>query len=353
VTLAGPTKLIGNSPPYTVPEMLKAYQGSIADGTGQTIAIVIDTFPANSDLTEFWNANSIGQSLNNIQKVQVVTGTLPSPSGEETLDVEWSSGIAPGAKVRVYATTDLSFGHLDQAYQAIINDLPAQPNLHEVSLSYGLGETYMSTGQMQTDDQYFASLAAAGVTVFVSSGDGGSSSGLSGYGDTSGPVQVESPADDPNVMAVGGTSLLLNTSTGAVSNESAWSLGGGGSSQFFSRPVWQVGTGVPTGAFRLVPDVALVADPNTGGYLILNGQVYIVGGTSWSAPSWAGICARINQTRANAASPPIGLLGPKIYPLLGSSNLRDITAGSNGSKGAYNAGQGFDLLIFAQGSVSR
>jgi kumamolisin len=343
VTMAGPTKLIGNTPPYTVPEMLKAYQGSIADGTGQTIAIVIDTFPANSDLTKFWTANAIGQSLNNIQKVQVVSGTLPSPSGEETLDVEWSSGIAPGAKVRIYATTDLSFGHLDQAYQTIINDLPTQPNLHEVSLSYGLGETYMPQGQMQTDDQYFASLAAAGVTIFVSSGDGGSSPGPNGYGDTSGPVQVESPADDPNVTAVGGTSLSLNLSTGAVSNESAWSLGGGGSSQFFSRPVWQIGTGVPTGGFRLVPDVALVADPNTGGYLVLNGLVYLVGGTSWSAPSWAGICARINQIRTSAAAAPLGLLGPKIYPLLGSSNFRDITTGSNGPNGIYNAGQGFDL----------
>jgi hypothetical protein len=49
--------------------------------------------------------------------------------------------------VRVYATTDLGFVHLDQAYQAIINDLPTQPTLHQVSLSYGLGETYESTSQ--------------------------------------------------------------------------------------------------------------------------------------------------------------------------------------------------------------
>ena len=96
-----------------------------------------------------------------------------------------SSGAAAwrsGAKVRVYATTDLAFVHLDQAYQAIINELPSQPALHQISLSYGLGETYMPAGQMETDDQYFATLAGAGVTVFVSSGDGGSSPGLNGYG---------------------------------------------------------------------------------------------------------------------------------------------------------------------------
>jgi kumamolisin len=113
---AGPTKLINNSVPYTVPEILKAYQGSTGDGGGQTIGIVIDTLPANSDLTAFWSANSISQSLNNIAKVHVVPGLLPCPSGEETLDVESSSGVAPKAKVRVYATTDLTFVHLDQAY---------------------------------------------------------------------------------------------------------------------------------------------------------------------------------------------------------------------------------------------
>jgi hypothetical protein len=185
-------------------------------------------------------------------------------------------------------------------------------------------------------------LVAGGVTVFVSSGDGGSTPGLSGH-DHSGPVQAESPASDPNVTAVGGTSLYLNGSSGAVTSESAWFDGGGGSSQIFGRPVWQIGIGMPAGTKRLVPDVALVADPNTGGYLVLNGSIYIVGGTSWSAPSWAGICARINQVRTDAAAPPVGLLGPKIYPLLGTSSLRDITAGSNGPNGIYNAGTGFDL----------
>jgi FG-GAP repeat len=101
--------------------------------------------------------------------------------------VEWSSGMASGAKVRVYATTDLAFVHLGQAYQAIINDLPSQPALHQVSLSYGLGETYMPAAEMQTDNRYFAIMAASGVTVFVSSGDGGSSPGLNGFGDNTGP----------------------------------------------------------------------------------------------------------------------------------------------------------------------
>jgi kumamolisin len=341
---SGPGKLVGNSPPYTVSEIADAYGANSlsANGSGQKIGIVIDTFPASSDLTRFWSDNSIAQSLGNIEEVQVVAGSLPSPSGEETLDVEWSSGMAPGAKVRVYAATDLAFVHLDQAYQRIINELPSQPELHQISLSYGLGELEESSSQLQTDAQYFAVLAANGVTVFVSSGDGGSTPG-NGFAMNNGPLEVEAPANDPHVTSVGGTTLFLNVSTGAVSSEFAWFFGGGGSSQVFARPFWQNGAGIPAGGFRLVPDVALVADLNTGGYLILGGQEDIVGGTSWSSPTWAAFCARINQARANVGQSFVGLLGPKIYSLNGTTAFRDITSGSNGANGLYNAGQGYDM----------
>ena len=339
-----PQKLTNNIPPYTVPEIAKAYHADAlpTDGSGQKIGIVIDTFPADSDLTTFWTNNGVNQSLGNIEKVQVVGGTLPSPSGEETLDTEWSSSLAPGAKVRIYAASDLSFVHLDQVYQAIINELPSQPALRQISMSFGLGELYEGLAQIRTDSQYFATLAAEGVTIFVSSGDGGSTPGPNGFGDTSGPLQVENPASDPSVTAVGGTSLYLN-SLGAIRSESAWSLGGGGQSTLFGRPAWQAGAGMPAGSSRLVPDVALVADLNTGGYLIFGGQVHSVGGTSWSAPSWAGFCARINEARALLGELPLGLLAPKIYalnPQNGRTDFSDIVAGNNG---LYNASPGFDL----------
>src|SRR5262249_44643975 len=224
-----PQKLINNTPPYTVPEIAKAYSANAlpTNGSGQKIGIVIDTFPTDSDLITFWANNGVAQTLGNIEKVQVVGGALPGPSGEETLDTEWSSSLASGAKVRIYATTDLSFVHLDQAYQFILDDLPSQPALRQVSMSFELGELYEGAAQLQTDSQYFAAIAAEGVTIFVSSGDGGSTPGPNGYADNSGPLQVESPACDPSVTAVGGTSLYLN-STGAVANESAWFYGGGG-----------------------------------------------------------------------------------------------------------------------------
>src|SRR4051794_17440192 len=161
------------NPPYLVKEILAAYGAAnlSTTGSGEKIAVLIDTFPKDSDLTAFWSHNNIAQSLSNIEKVQVVSGTMPAATGEETLDVEWSSGIAPQAKVRIYATKDLSFVNIDKGLQRLINDLPNQPQLHQLSISLGLGEPDVSASQKQTDAQYFATLASQGVTVFVSSGD--------------------------------------------------------------------------------------------------------------------------------------------------------------------------------------
>ena len=313
--------------PYHPGDILRAYGGGslTQTGAGQTIGIIIDTFPATSDLTKFWQAAGVPQSLSNIEFVQVVGGPLPAPSGEETLDVEWSSSIASGAKVRVYATTDLIFPFLDQAYAQVYHEVStqAQPGLHQLSLSFGLPEDQVSISQLQTDEQFFAELAAAGVTVFAAAGDNGSPGRVRGG---AGP-DLESPASSESVTGVGGTSLVLNSSTGAVSSEAVWSGTGGGASAVFPRPAWQVGTGVPAGRTKLVPDVAGPADPNRGGLLVFRGASSQIGGTSLASPMWAGFAALINQARSAAAQPPLGLLGPKIYPLLGTPALRDITTG--------------------------
>ena len=192
---------ISNAPPYLVNEIMGAYGAANLgyDGTGETIAILIDTFPASSDLTSFWSYNDIPQSLSNVQKVQAVSGTLDQASGEETLDTEWTSGIASGAKIRIYATTDLSFTDLDKGLERIISDLPDEPSMHELSISLGLGETEVSSSQKLTDSQYFATIANYGVSIFVSSGDDGAV--------TDGVLQPSYYSSDPSVTGVGGTSL--------------------------------------------------------------------------------------------------------------------------------------------------
>ena len=100
-----------------------------------------------------------------------------------------------------------------------------------------------------------------------------------------------------NVNGVGGTTLTLN-SNGAESSELAWSYSGGRVSEYFTRPSWQTGTGVPSGTMQLYPTWR-PADPNNGAVLFYNGAQTV----SWhklSSPTWAGYCALINQARSNA-----------------------------------------------------
>jgi kumamolisin len=197
-------------------------------------------------------------------------------------------------------------------------------------------------GEVATQHQKLLKLAGLGVNVFVSSGDAGSNPDQSGHSAT-GPTQAEYSASDSAAIGVGGTTLSLNPD-GTVASETGWASGGGGQSILFDRPPWQTGNGVPAGTNRLVPDVSLTADPNDGAFLILNGQAFPspgIGGTSWSAPVWAGFCALINEARASAGKPALPFLNPLIYPLLGTNAFRDIVQGSNG---AFTAGPGYDMV---------
>ena len=336
-----PSPNIANAPPYLVNEVLKAYNadGLGLDGTGQTIAILIDTFPADTDLQGFWNRNNLPVKLAQIEKINVKGVNLPAPEGEETLDAEWSSGIAPGAKIRIYACGSLSFVDLDRALDQIIADIPQQPGMRQLSISLGLGETYLNGpgGEVAIQHQKFLKLAAAGVNVFVSTGDAGSNPDQTGHSST-GPTQVEYESSDPCVIAVGGTSLKL-ASNGTVADEVGWACSGGGSSIYFPNPVWQQTPGASS-RHRLVPDVSAPADPETGAFVMLNGHVQQFGGTSWSAPVWAGFCALINQARIKSGKGALPFLNPLIYPLAREC-FRDITSGNNGT---YHATPGYDLV---------
>jgi kumamolisin len=330
------------SPPYLVNEILQAYNadGLTVTGKGQTIAILIDTFPDDADLQAFWAANNLPVSLQQIKKINVNGVPLPPTEGEETLDVSWASGIAPGAKIRIYASGSLAFVDLDRALDQILTDLPDEPGLRQLSISLGLGETFMAKDEVTTQHQKLLRLAAAGVNVFVSSGDAGSNPDATGHNST-GPTQAEYESSDSAVVGVGGTSLTLGPN-GSVTPERGWAGSGGGKSIYFvPRPPWQTGLGMPAGNQRLVPDVSLTADPNKGAFLVLQGKQLGIGGTSWSAPVWAGFCALLNEARANAGKPLLPFLNPMIYPLMGTSCFRDIQTGSNG---AFSAGPGYDLV---------
>ena len=334
------------SPPYLVADILRAYDiaASGLTGAGEQIGIIIDRPPLTTDLTRYWSDNHVPQNLGNITFVNVLGTVPPKPVGEESIDTEWSSGIASAAQVVVYFCTD--FLQVDSCYGAILDDLQSgvRPNLHQISMSYGYAEeTDETPDDIASVHEMFTAISAYGVSLFAASGDDGA------FGEGGGQVEVLYPASDPLVTSVGGTILTLDKTTGLPAEEIAWSptegngdySSGGGISQVFARPYWQKGASVPDGAARLVPDVALFSNPHVGGYIILNGKPASFGGTSLATPCWAAMCALANQARANQGLPPLGVMSRYLYPLLGTSDFRDITVGNNG---VYAAGPGYDLV---------
>jgi kumamolisin len=329
-------------PPYLVSDLLRVYDanGVNLGGDGEKIAILIDTGPDVNDFNLFRARNNLPSFPGGFEIINVNGTALSSPSGEESLDVEWSTGIAPKAVARVYAAGSTQYKDLDKAIDAIIEDKASQPSMDQLSISLGSGEKYMPQGEAKAEHSRFRQLESLGVNIFVASGDGGSDPDKDGVYQK-GNLQVEYESSDPDVTAVGGTSLTLDSS-GNVANEIGWARSGGGISQVFSpRPAWQAGLKVFPDDWRLVPDVSSVADETRGAMIVLRGQSRKMSGTSWGAPVWAGMCALINEGRRKEGKPPLPFLAPLLYPLAGSHSFRDITAGSNGQ---YNAGPGYDLV---------
>jgi sugar lactone lactonase YvrE len=125
----------------------------------------------------------------------------------------------------------------------------------------------------------------------------------------------------------------------------------------FARPPWQTGPNIPAGAMRCVPDVAAYAfDPYFRLFCYYDGRDAGANGTSSASPIWAGLCALINQARAQAGLGPVGLLGPKIYPLNGTSAFNQITTGlmldanstfvlsEGATNGAYSVGPNYNMV---------
>jgi subtilase family serine protease len=130
---------------------------------------------------------------------------------------------------------------------------------------------------------------------------------------------VQYPSSDPLVVAVGGTSLTLNSTAFYVA-ESTWSGSTAGSSVVFSKPTWQQGLGDSN---RDTTDVSYDADPNSGVLVESGGKLFQVGGTSAGAPQWAALVSLASQ--ANSAR--YGAAQPLLYK---TSSYHDVTVGSNG-----------------------
>ena len=323
-------------------------------GGGQTIAVIGDSIPNDNDLAEFWAQLAMAyMGKFDVVNVNGGPGADTTDQFEASMDVEWAAGMAPQANIRFYAVPHpLDPSSEAAVYTQILNDLPSNPTLHQVTESFAGLEADRGEG-----DSSLLLLAAQGVSCFAASGDGGSNPDpVTGAYNARAARSVCYPASDPSVTAVGGTTLLFPEAGYGNSTppEVAWSPStnqgvtlatGGGISGAFVRPSWQVAAGMPAGNQRCVPDVAAMAyfgkDVGDMGPLVIQGgNAYVGGGTSLSSPIWAGICALINQSRQNVNLAPVGFLNPKLYAAAGTSCFTDITSGNNG---AYSAGVGYDL----------
>jgi len=312
-----------------------------ATGAGQTIAIIdagLDPY-INNDLATFDQKYGLSAppSFNNVSFQGAQNNESANWIEETSLDVEWAHAVAPGANILLVQAASSN----PSDYAIAINWARQQPGVSVVSMSYAMPESVAYTAY---NGIFTTPAGHTGVTFVASSGDSGYFNSHQGN-----QIGVQWPADDPNVLSVGGTTLST-TANGTYLGESAWNLNyegsngwwgsSGGLSRVYAEPSYQ--KGVQQTGLRTVPDVSYDADPNSGVnvYDSLAGGWVDVGGTSAGAPQWAGLIAEVNQGRALAGLNPLdgpSQTLPGIYAF--SSALHDVTTGSNG----YSATKGYDL----------
>lgn len=350
---AGPTRGFGPK------DLLGAYnamplQNAGILGENQTIALFeLDGYQAADIAQYFQNYGLATPSITNVM-VDNFNGSAGQGAIEVELDIEVAGAMAPHAKQIVYEGPNTVQG-LNDTYNRIVHDNKAQI----VSISWGLCEANTGAAELQTLDNIFKQGAAQGISFFAASGDSGA------YDCGDGNLGVDSPAGDPYVTGVGGTNLQLNG--GTYGSESAWSNpndtqrspngagGGGGISSTFKQPGWQTGPGVQnqySNGNREVPDISADADPATGYAMyctVTNAGCpstgwISVGGTSASAPLWAGATALVNQYLQAQGKAVIGFANPALYGLFNAQQqlpaFHDVTTGNNLY---YQATTGYDM----------
>jgi subtilase family serine protease len=291
-------------------------------GSGQSVALLeFDGFYS-ADLTRNFAAANLPAVPVNTFLMDGMSGVAGQYNDEVMLDIMMAAYMAPGlSNITVYEGT---------WPDDILCQIATDDTARQISSSWGFDTD-------DTIEQLFKQFQAQGQSFFQASGDSGAYMG-----------GVFPPSDDPNVTVVGGTSLATSGADGPWSAETAWGGSGGGISWNYPIPSYQKNLNLTASGgsqtMRNLPDVSMIA---AGGvYLICNnGSAMTVGGTSASAPLWAGFTALVNQQAVANGNPTVGFLNPAIYAIGNSGNysqdFHDIRAGSNGG---YTSTVGYDLV---------
>jgi uncharacterized repeat protein (TIGR01451 family) len=313
-----------------------AYARSVTlTGTNQMVGLLeLDGF-YQSDITLY----AVNSGIRNVPVQPVLMDGLDGSAGtnnvEVALDIEMAMSMAPGlTQVIVYEGLDT-----DNIFNRMATDNLAK----QLSASWAYPVD-------ATTQQIFRQFAAQGQSFFSASGDDGAYS-----------LSSRRPTDDPYVTIVGGTTLSTTGPGGAWVSETVWNwasvgLGmqasGGGISLTNPIPSWQQGISMSLNKGSTVrrnsPDVSMAGDDVW--VTFDNGSNGSFGGTSCSAPLWAGFTALINQQRASLAQPPIGFINPAVYALGKATgyttNFHDVTVGNNTNNASptlFYAVTGYDL----------
>jgi subtilase family serine protease len=326
----------------------KLYRAGL-DGRGQTVAIV-DAFGSTTiqrDVAAF--SSAMGLPPADLTVIGTPTESDFSGdanagwAGETTLDVEWVHAIAPRAKIVLVVAVDNSFDHL---FGGIIT-AASVPGVSTISNSWASFELNTDPEFRAAADDIFKSIAARGISVHFSSGDDGDEAVNLGVAD------VAWPASSPWVTAIGGVTLSLRRDK-SIAFQTAWGNnlteiadtvalgsppvdpvfnegftggGGGGVSDVYAKPWFQ--RKLP-GERRRVPDISWVADPYTGGEIIITGDAAgdlffdAFGGTSLSCPMFSGLWA----IAAQRAGHKLGQAAAHLYDL-DDSAITDVKAVSS------------------------
>ncbi|MEA2623689.1 MAG: hypothetical protein QOH61_2599 [Chloroflexota bacterium] len=321
-------------------------------GDGQSAVIVSFDTSLDADVVA-WDERTGTVNGGTVTRVPIEGGVAAPGEGsvEVNLDIQTIRAIAPQADVYDYEGP-----WSGQTWLTMMSQIVSDGFADVVSISWGICEPFSQRGLLSSDgqllrsavDREIAAASAAGITIYVASGDWGIYDCNRG-GSTA--ASVDWPSANPNLMSVGGTFLSVRQD-GTYHSESAWEgaasswATGGGVSTDYDRPVWQQGLGIdPATIRRLVPDIAGPADPEAG--LLIRSSTpagsfpwSAGGGTSQAAPFWAGLTVLVRQLaeeqgvlRTIDGRQRLGFLGPVLYELAASPEgpglFHDILAGGN------------------------
>jgi hypothetical protein len=348
-----------------------------SDGTGIKIGVIGQSAIDTMQISYFQQKTGQATKLPTMILVPNtgVSNLVQGDDDESELDVEYSSGNAPGASVQfIYTgcgatasstalanTTDCQNDGVNTALiYAVTNNLA--PIL---TFSYGACEATIATYAQSTLEPVLEQANAQGQTILASSGDSGPATCDQGTNATAAShgLEVSYPASSAYVTGVGGTQItgggwsasnnsyggsapgyLLENPWNDTSNYGQLAASGGGVSKIFPKPSWQLGTNVPPDGYRDVPDVAFAAsvlnvpyfactteapcingNPLPASFTSTDGGFY--GGTSLSSPGFAAMLAVIEQANSSG---PLGNVNPKLYALAEGSSSRKVFHGIGG-----------------------